>query len=615
DGADQARFNYSPPLFWTAGPSGTKSYALLMYGPNGYAYWNVYNLPTTERYLLEDAGALGYEELSNGGRQGNNDFEKLGYMGPFANPGETNDYVYTVYALDTAEIDSSYLDYGYAPAAWVIQDALAGHVLGFGMLTGTYSEPAPVRDEGWNLTVQTSGDGTVTWMPSAGEETELITLTATPKAGSVFVGWTDDLGGFNTNRIRVVSTASNMVLTANFCSVVDFANEGAAALAAFFRGANAGADVPSLDRSKVAAAATYFKLASGAAPSNYANRICNAVTMLLNLINDPAVRSQAAKYGFDMDNLLTPTVDFPTTGVPPVNDSVDLLASAVLPAITNALAELNTVPTNWNGVVQLWPEEMTDLGEPLWIDMGDVAAMKAACKGFRAFIELLQAYSLNVDFERWRGPLSNAVKTITLDGASNDWAGVPLALLDADRTVTQKFFVAKDRDNSGTTNIALLMSSTLPYASAASFWLDFTLQVKNGSTGSTDEVYVQVWGGNGQILDLALTSYAEGNGDRWVSSGSIADYAVMSDGVLEIKLPLAGLGATSVIALEGVDGEVCDEVGMYRNFEAWMPTAVPLTTLRANNPEFLSRVRNAPSLAKVKTDLLAALADYLAADT
>ena len=70
-----------------------------------------------------------------------------------------------------------------------------------------------------NLTIQTNGQGSVTRAPATTPELGAkYTMTATPKAGSVFTNWTYGIGGdVATNKPAITFTMpSNLVLTANF---------------------------------------------------------------------------------------------------------------------------------------------------------------------------------------------------------------------------------------------------------------------------------------------------------------------------------------------------------------------------------------------------------------
>lgn len=129
EGADM-----SPPLAWSAVPAGTKSIALICDDPDApggmWVHWVLFNLPPSASSLPEkvEPGA----SLSDGARQGANDFGKLGYGGPCPPPGKAHHYFFKVYALDTTVA----LKPG-AKKADLLQ-AMEHHVLAEGMLMGKY---------------------------------------------------------------------------------------------------------------------------------------------------------------------------------------------------------------------------------------------------------------------------------------------------------------------------------------------------------------------------------------------------------------------------------------------------------------------------------------------
>jgi len=128
DGAD-----FSPPLEWTAGPAGTKSFALICDDPDApmgtWVHWVVYDIPPTTTMLAE--GITRERELTGGGTQGINDFRKIGYGGPCP-PGGTHRYFFRLYALDTL--------LGLKPGITKDQllKAMKGHILAEAKLMGTY---------------------------------------------------------------------------------------------------------------------------------------------------------------------------------------------------------------------------------------------------------------------------------------------------------------------------------------------------------------------------------------------------------------------------------------------------------------------------------------------
>jgi len=124
----------SPPLAWTNGPAGTKSFALIVDAPDApsgdWTHWVIFDLPLTTTRLAEDQPKL--VQFKNSAKQGLNDFKKTGYNGPAPPPGKAHRYNFKLYALDKVT--------GLAPDATKadLLKAMDGHVLGEGQLMGTY---------------------------------------------------------------------------------------------------------------------------------------------------------------------------------------------------------------------------------------------------------------------------------------------------------------------------------------------------------------------------------------------------------------------------------------------------------------------------------------------
>lgn len=130
--------NISPPLEWSDGPEGTKSYVIVMEDPDvaqnpPFVHWLIYDLPSHITKLPE--GIPPAPELAQpaGTLQGKNDRGSLGYIGP--NP-PTQDpihhYYFQIFALDTK------LDLPIGATRKEVLDAIQGHVLASGFLIGLY---------------------------------------------------------------------------------------------------------------------------------------------------------------------------------------------------------------------------------------------------------------------------------------------------------------------------------------------------------------------------------------------------------------------------------------------------------------------------------------------
>jgi Raf kinase inhibitor-like YbhB/YbcL family protein len=128
DGAD-----LSPEVQWTATPTGTKSFALVMHDPDApvdFTHWVAYNIGPDLRELAE--GASSRAEMPKGSAEGANSYGRLGYAGPCPPAGKPHHYVLCIYALD------SNLALPAGAMRQRVEAALKGHVVAEGQMTGLY---------------------------------------------------------------------------------------------------------------------------------------------------------------------------------------------------------------------------------------------------------------------------------------------------------------------------------------------------------------------------------------------------------------------------------------------------------------------------------------------
>ncbi len=129
--------NVSPPLSWVNPPEGTKSYAILMFDPEGrppggVSHWVAYGIPITVRGFAEGEVSKPSEKYVGG-----SSLMKLpSYFGPCTPPGAPHHYTFTLMATDLEPT---------ALAAGLTRDevikVLDGHVKGATGLVGTFSKP------------------------------------------------------------------------------------------------------------------------------------------------------------------------------------------------------------------------------------------------------------------------------------------------------------------------------------------------------------------------------------------------------------------------------------------------------------------------------------------
>jgi len=129
--------NMSPPLAWTRGPAGTRSYVVLaedsgVNRPEPIVHWIVYNIPSSVLKLPQEMPAEA--TLENGAQQGKNVAGTAAYIGPKPPAGQTHPYHFQVFALNTT-LD---IDPANADRATLI-DAMKGRVLAVGDVVGNYT--------------------------------------------------------------------------------------------------------------------------------------------------------------------------------------------------------------------------------------------------------------------------------------------------------------------------------------------------------------------------------------------------------------------------------------------------------------------------------------------
>ncbi|PUA29121.1 MAG: hypothetical protein B0W54_00475 [Cellvibrio sp. 79] len=130
--------NISPPLVWSKGPEGTKSYAIIMEDPDvaqnpPFVHWLLFNLPADVVSLPQGIPPLPELAKPDGALQGKNDRGSIGYIGP--NPptqDSAHHYYFQIFALDKK------LNLPVGTTREELLAAMQGHVLANGFIIGTY---------------------------------------------------------------------------------------------------------------------------------------------------------------------------------------------------------------------------------------------------------------------------------------------------------------------------------------------------------------------------------------------------------------------------------------------------------------------------------------------
>lgn len=121
--------NTSPTLSWDHPPTGTRSFAVLMFDQDapggGWWHWAVFDIPARVTWLRSGAGTPARHLLPAGAIQVRNDWGSQGYGGPCPPPGSPHRYRLTLYALRVAKLGLDASASAAQVAAKVRADALA----------------------------------------------------------------------------------------------------------------------------------------------------------------------------------------------------------------------------------------------------------------------------------------------------------------------------------------------------------------------------------------------------------------------------------------------------------------------------------------------------------
>lgn len=126
--------NVSPPLSWKDVPEEAETLALVVDDPDAsriFTHWVIYNLPVTTSGLDEEVSLS--DRLSEGLREGFNDFGNQGYGGPCPPRGNPpHRYEFKLFAL------SEKLDFKGRVTRGQLMDAMEGKILEEAILMGRY---------------------------------------------------------------------------------------------------------------------------------------------------------------------------------------------------------------------------------------------------------------------------------------------------------------------------------------------------------------------------------------------------------------------------------------------------------------------------------------------
>ena len=129
--------NVSPALNWANPPEGTKSYALLMFDPEGrppggVSHWVAYGIPAAVTGFAEGEVSKASDKYVGGSSL----MKLANYFGPCTPPGPIHHYTFTLMATD---LEPTALKPGMTRDEVI--KALDGHAKGAAGLIGTFSHP------------------------------------------------------------------------------------------------------------------------------------------------------------------------------------------------------------------------------------------------------------------------------------------------------------------------------------------------------------------------------------------------------------------------------------------------------------------------------------------
>jgi Raf kinase inhibitor-like YbhB/YbcL family protein len=144
----------SPPLEWGEPPEGTKSFALILFsdpvmdGGGNWTHWVLYNIPPNTRSLKQGIQPDNEGLLPDGSKHFKNSWGEFAYGGPNPQHAQTFNYYFKLYALDSVidldEVELHMEEAGTLPwigsSQAVLEEAIAGRILGLGELTAAYKE-------------------------------------------------------------------------------------------------------------------------------------------------------------------------------------------------------------------------------------------------------------------------------------------------------------------------------------------------------------------------------------------------------------------------------------------------------------------------------------------
>jgi hypothetical protein len=382
--------------------------------------------------------------------------------------------------------------------------------------------------------------------------------------------------------------SATMILASFHCGSIRVSADGLHHLQAFFE---------SGDPAKMQAAADDFQQRVTASPNDYPAKVYAAFTKIYNLINDKPLKDLMQQFGFtyidlggeegwDLDGELT------FTNAPLSNDAIDSIWQRCHPAVDEAYALLDSIPSGWTGFAEISPDYFP-VDEMVYADYPDVVAAKAMLKAMRSFLNTVRAYHIPIDYQKIDWPVTLPIKSIPMAGGLSDWDNVPVQLVGEEgnelRRVKACIF--------GNTLFTLIEISS----SLVEGWSDVDIQVKiDGEVRVLDAHYRFE---QGSVVDA---SFEIGGSEIYPATARIVGNFLETACELPDPMVLNAAGKIHEVDILRIERE---EFGWeeWKWSELSYPEHAPARRLIDLFPDALNSVRNEAAMTQAKTDLTLAV--------
>lgn len=145
-------------------------------------------------------------------------------------------------------------------------------------------------------------------------------------------------------------------------------------------------------------------------PNDYESRVIRAAIRIALVAENEEIRAFINECGYAIaDYTMKVSGEFcGLENLAPANDTVDRLSPEALTALDDALADLNAIPENWNGSLELSSKTYEALNEPVYVDLAEITVMKAAIESARATVLLVKGYDFTMDYVAASNAVANA---------------------------------------------------------------------------------------------------------------------------------------------------------------------------------------------------------------